>query len=138
MGKTLVHFIMFNTKKIYPSEKSKEKMQQLQVCALTGTHTHQHGRVCGNVITKTIITIEVKSSLVIFYEVNHMSTLKRNLIKKKSCIYDMRVCAGPSIINHLCPLNTKSAALSTKFRPVKSSNCILSISFIFHIDKSKS
>jgi hypothetical protein len=39
---------------------------------------------------------------------------------------------------YLCPFNTKSAALATKFYTIKSSNSILSISLIFHIDKSKS
>lgn len=41
-------------------------------------------------------------------------------------------------ICYLCPLNTKAASLSAIFITVKSSNCILRISIILHINKSKS
>lgn len=60
-------------------------MQQFQVRALT--RTHHHGRVCGYVITKTIITIEVKSSVVMFlgnesYATNMLQKYATNMLQK--------------------------------------------------------
>lgn len=38
---------------------------------------------------------------------------------------------------YLCPLNTKTTTLSAKLKPVKSSDCILCITLILHVDEGK-